>query len=256
MAALGDEELKRRLLRLLEEDEEFRLAVAGLIGLREILEELRWLRRKSLEHDKRFEAIEKKLLEHDKRFEEANKRFEALERKLLQHDKRFEAIEKKLLEHDEKFRAVIKETKKIWERIESIEREIEKIWRELREMNRRLSSLELTLGVLTESSYSRFVWEELREEIVGRGERLLQRRRNARLDGEDVDLLLVTDKTVYVVEIKVKPRHSDVAALLAKAELAARRYPGKRVVPVLAGAMIGAEVEDYALQKGVKVYSY
>jgi len=151
---------------------------------------------------------------------------------------------------------VIEEIKKIWERIESIEREIEKIWRELREMNRRLSSLELTLGVLTESSYSRFVWEELREEIVGRGERLLQRRRNARLDGEDVDLLLVTDKTVYVVEIKVKPRHSDVAALLAKAELAARRYPGKRVVPVLAGAMIGAEVEDYALQKGVRVYSY
>jgi len=235
-------EEKQRFLRALEEDEEFRLAVAGLIGLREILEELRWLRRKSLEHDKRFEAIERKLLEHDRRFE-------VIERKLLEHDKRLEAIEKKLLEHDEKFRALLEEIRRIWERIEGIERE-------LREMNRRLSSLELALGALTESSYSRFVWEELREEIMGRGEKLLQRRRNARLDGEDIDLLLVTDKTVYVVEVKVKPRHSDVAALLAKAELAARRYPGKRIVPVLAGAMIGAEVEDYALQKGVKVYSY
>ncbi|BES81021.1 hypothetical protein [Pyrodictium abyssi] len=249
-------EEKQRFLRALEEDKEFRLAVAGLIGLREVLEELRWLRRKSLEHDKRFEAIERKLLEHDKRFEalekkllEHDKRFEALERKLLEHDKRFEAIERKLLEHDEKFRAILEEIRRIWERIEGIERE-------LREMNRRLSSLEPTLGALTESSYSRFVWDELREEIVGRGERLLQRHRNARLDGEDIDLLLVTDRTVYVVEVKVKPRHSDVAALLAKAELAARHHPGKRVVPILAGAIIGTELEDYALQKGVKVYSY
>ena len=208
--SLSDEE-KRRFLRALEEDEEFRLAVAGLIGLREVLEELRRLREDS--------------------------------------SKRFEAIERKLLEHDEKFRAVMEEIRRIWE-------EIGKIWRELGEMNRRLSSLELALGALTESSYARFVWEELREEIRDRGERLLQRRRNARLDGEDIDLLVVTDKTVYIVEVKVKPRHRDVAALLAKAELASKRYPDKRVVPVLAGAMIGSEIEEYALQKGVKVYTY
>ena len=257
------EEEKRRFLRALEEDEEFRLAVAGLIGLREILEELRLLRRKSLEHDKRFEALERKLLEHDKRFEvlerkllEHDKRFEAIERKLLEHDRRFEAIERKLLEHDRRLEAIERKLLEHDEKFREVVEEIRQIWRELREVNRRLSSLELAVGALTESSYSRFVWEELREEIVGRGERLLQRRRNARLDGEDVDLLIVTDKTVYVVEVKVKPKHSDVAALLAKAELAAKRYPGKRVVPVLAGAMIGAEVEDYAREKGVKVYSY
>ena len=221
-------EEKRRFLRALEEDEEFRLAVAGLIGLREILEELRLLHRKSLEHDKRFEA---------------------LERKLFEHDKRFEAIEQKLLEHDDKFQAVLKEMRRLWE-------EVERVWRELKEMNRRLSSLELTMGALAESSYSRLIWEELREEIEDRGERLLQRRRSARLNGEDIDLLVVTDKTVYIVEVKVKPRHSDVAALLAKAELAAGRYPGKRVVPVLSGALIGAEIENYALQKGVKIYNY
>jgi len=115
--------LRRELLKLLDEDEEFRLAVAAKLGLREILEELRKLREdfnklyaKSLEHDKRFEAIERKLLEHDKRFEaieselkklredfnrhiqESSKRFEAIERKLLEHDKRFEAIERRLEE--------------------------------------------------------------------------------------------------------------------------------------------------------------
>ncbi len=54
--------------------------MAGLIGLRDVLEELRSLREqfnklyeKSLEHDKRFEVIERKLLEHDERFRELRK---------------------------------------------------------------------------------------------------------------------------------------------------------------------------------------
>ncbi len=88
-ASAGDDELRRRLLRLLLEDGEFRLAVAGAIGLGEVLEELRWLRRKSLEHDKRFEAIERKLLEHDKRLE-------AIEKKLLEYDKRFDEMNRRL----------------------------------------------------------------------------------------------------------------------------------------------------------------
>ena len=39
-------EEKRRFLKALETDEEFRLAVAGLLGLGEILQELRDLRRR------------------------------------------------------------------------------------------------------------------------------------------------------------------------------------------------------------------
>ncbi len=39
-------EEKRRFLKALEADEEFRLAVAGLLGLGEILQELRDLRRR------------------------------------------------------------------------------------------------------------------------------------------------------------------------------------------------------------------
>ena len=68
-------ELKAKLLELLKRDEEFRLAVAGLLGLETILYELKRLR------------------------EDFNRRLEALERKLLEHDKRFEVIEKTLLDH-------------------------------------------------------------------------------------------------------------------------------------------------------------
>ncbi len=200
-------DLRRRILKLIEEDEEFRLAVAGAVGLRELLEELRWLKRKSLEHDKRFEAIEKKLLEHDRRFE-----------------------------------AILEEVKKIWET--------------LSEHNRRIARVEDGIGALAESMYSKFLLDAVLYELMARGERLEYWERNARMDDEDVDLLIVAEKSVYVVEVKVKPKHSDVGALLAKAELVERKYPGKRVVPVLTGARIGREVAEHAAAKGVRVIAW
>ncbi len=83
------DELKAKLLELLRKDEKFRYAVAGLIGLDTILNELKKLRE---DFSRRFEVIERKLLEHDKHFK-------AIEKKLLEHDKRFETLEKILLEH-------------------------------------------------------------------------------------------------------------------------------------------------------------
>ncbi len=241
--------IREIVLELIKTDEEFRLTIAGAIGLQNILEELRrihedirrlWL--KSLEHDKRFEeinkrfeAIERKLLEHDKRFEEINKRFEAIERKLLEHDKRFEeinkrfeAIEKKLLEHDKKFD----------------------------ELNRRVSRIELELGALAESFYSRALLEDIREEARARGEKILSWKRNARVDESDIDLLIESDRSIYVVEVKVKPKHEDVGVLLAKADVVKEKYPDKNVVAILAGAMIGREVEEYARRKNILVYAY
>ena len=158
------DELKKQLIELLKRDEEFRYAIAGLIGLGEVLAELRKLRedsskrfeaieRKLLEHDKRFEemnkrfeAIEHKLLEHDKRFEEMNKRFEAIERKLLEHDKRFEAIERKLLEHDKRFEAIERKLLEYDKRFEAIEKRLEEHSKILQEHSKRLE--ELTRAVL------------------------------------------------------------------------------------------------------------
>jgi len=270
-------ELKSRILELLKRDEEFRYAVAGLIGLDRVLNELRMLREdfnklyeKSLEHDKRFETIEKKLLEHDKRFEvieekllEHDKRLEAIEKKLLEHDKRLEAIERKLLEHDKRFEAIERKLLEHDERFEAIEGKLvehderfEELSRSMGNLEKRVGRVELEVGALNEAFYCRTLWEDLKEEIQGSGEKILLKRRNARVDGEEVDLLVVTDRRVYIVEAKTKPRHRDVRRLLAKAEAARRLYEGKEVVPVLVGSMIGGEVEEYALEKGVRVYQY
>ncbi len=254
MVTANTSELKAKILELLERDEEFRYAIAGKLGLLEILkrldrieEELKKLWLKSLEHDKRFEeinkrfeAIERKLLEHDKRFKEINKRFEAIERKLLEHDKRFEAIERKLLEHDKRF--------------EAIERKLLEHDKKFDELNIRVSRIELELGALNEAFYCKALWEDLREEIKLNNEKVILRERNARINEEDIDYLIVTDKKVYVVEVKTKPKHQDIGNLIVKADLASKHYPDKQVIPILAGSMIGREIEEYAKEKKIRVY--
>jgi len=177
--ALTPEE-KRRFLKALEEDEEFRMAVAGTIGLGEILEELKRLR----------EDFEKWIKMEKKRWEAADKRF---------------------------------------------------------------ARIETTLGAIAEAQFSRYVWEELREEIRGRGEAVLRRERNVDLDG--VDLLVETDRHVYVVEVKTRPKIADVGALLAKCDVAQQKL-GKPAIPILTGVIIGRELETYARGKGVTIMKF
>jgi hypothetical protein len=177
--ALTPEE-KRRFLKALEEDKEFKMAVAGTIGLGEILEELKRLR----------EDFEKWIKMEKKRWEAANKRF---------------------------------------------------------------ARIEATLGAIAEAQFSRYVWEELREE--GRGEAVLRRERNVDLDGVDIDLLVETDRHVYVVEVKTRPKIADVGALLAKCDVAQQKL-GKPAIPILTGVMIGREVEAYARGKGVRIMKF
>ena len=86
-------ELKKRIIELLREDEEFRLAVVGLLGLDAILLELKRLR----EDFNRFvELEEKRWGENRLRWEELNKRWEENSRRWEEARKRFEAIEAEL----------------------------------------------------------------------------------------------------------------------------------------------------------------
>ncbi|MGC8596945.1 MAG: hypothetical protein ACP5NY_03390 [Thermocladium sp.] len=207
--ALSNEE-KKRLLKAIQEDEEFRYAVAGLLGLDTILNDLRRLRE---EFDKYIEKLDKYINSTTTAFSE--------------NDKKWEMNFKRWEENDKK-----------WE-----------------EAMKRFSRIELELGASVESQYSRYVLEDLRDEVRARGETVEQRARNIDLDGVEIDLLLTTDKAAYVVEVKVRPTINDVGALLAKVDVVQRNL-NKPTVPILTGSYIGGEVEAYAKGKGVKIYRY
>jgi predicted nuclease with TOPRIM domain len=192
----SDAELKQRFLELLKSDEEFRLAVAGLLGLDTVINELRKLREDFLLFVK----------EQEKRWEEAFKRFESIERKLEEHDKRFARIE-------------------------------------------------LELGALSEATLTKFVYEEVERFARESGEKIIVRRRSVRINGAEIDMLIETDRTVYIIEVKTKPRQRQVDELLNKIELVQKAFT-KPVKPILAGVYIGDEVEAYAKSKHVDVIGY
>mgnify|MGYP001626259753 CR=1 FL=1 len=215
-------------MRLLREDEEFRYAVAGLLGLEEIL---RRLDRNEQELIRLREDLHRFMMEQEKRWEENNKRWE-------EAYKRFEAIENELKKLREDFNRFVELEEKRWA-----------------EANKRFSRIELELGALTEATLSRYVWEDLREEIRSRGEEILNRYRNLVLDGEEIDLVIETSRSVYIVEVKTKPDIEDIRDLIDKADIASKKF-NKPVTSIIAGVYIGDEVRIFAERKNIVVYSY
>jgi hypothetical protein len=57
-------EIKKRLLKLLKEDEEFRLAVAGLLGLEETLKALKSLQEQVAKHTEAIKALQEQVAKH------------------------------------------------------------------------------------------------------------------------------------------------------------------------------------------------
>jgi uncharacterized phage-like protein YoqJ len=253
---VSDTELKQRILEFLKSDEEFRLAVAGLIGLDTIISELKKLREDFLTF---VNIQEKRWEENIKRWEENNRRWEENNRRWEEAYKRFESLENELKKLREDFLMFVKEQEKKWEennkRWEEVFKRFGAIEKKLKEHDKRFARIELELGALSEGTLSKFVYEEVEKFAREFGEKIVIRKRNVKINNAEVDMLIETDKTVYIVEVKTKPRRRHVDELLKKIELVQKVFT-KSVKPILAGVYIGEEVEVYARNKGVEVIKY
>jgi len=141
-----DVELKRKFLEFLKSDEEFRLAVAGLIGLDTIISELKKLREDFLTfvniQEKRWEENNRRWEENNRRWEEAYKRFESLENEL-----------KKLREETNKLR-------------EDFNKLYESVMRRMDSFERRLQALGARWGIESEEAF-RNAMKGVIEELLG-----------------------------------------------------------------------------------------
>ena len=181
-------DLKSEFLRLLEKDVEFRYAVAGYLGLSEIIKKLDWLieeqrkiweevkhiweeikslredQHKLWENQNRLWENQNKLWEEIKALREAqNKIWEEI--KILREDQRrlWEEIkslregQEKLWEDQnriwEEIRAPRENQNKIWEEIRTIKGDIRKLWENQNKMWKEIKSLR-------ENQYK--LWEEVR----------------------------------------------------------------------------------------------
>jgi hypothetical protein len=179
-----DVELKKKILSLVRENEEFRYALAGLLGLDTILFELKKLREDFLVFAK----------EQEKKWEEAFKRFEAIEKTLIEHTKILEEHTKILQEHSKR----------------------------LEELSRAVAQIHVTLGRLGGRwgrNMEKMVLEIFKKVLEERGIELGKVERFEYVDwdgrfykrGARIEIdVYVHDEKLYLIEVKSHADYDDV----------------------------------------------
>ncbi len=277
--------IKEEILKLLEEDKEFRYAVAAKIGLLEILKKLE-------EHDRKFNEILERIDRHEKILEKHSEEMRRIWEKLEEHDRKFNEILKRLDEHDRKFNEIMERLNEhdqkfneIMERLEEHDRKFNEIMKRLEEHDRKfneimevlskhssildkhssildrhtsmLGSLGSDIGALTEATLSRFTRDDLLNEIKARGEKVLAIKRMYVIDDYEVDLYIETDKSIYVAEVKTRPSLNDVERLARiKEYLAEKTSKNVKLLLVSLKNKTTVDIVSKCREKGIELILY
>jgi hypothetical protein len=251
VGVLSSEE-KRRFLRALSEDEEFRYAVAGLLGLGAVLDELRKLREDFNKHieleEKRWRRNERRWRENEKRWEANERRWEENEKRWQEAFKRFEAIEAELARLREDFNKMREDFNRLYVQVN----------RRLDSFERRLIALGARWGVESEEAF-REAMRGILEEILGTAEvgKWVYFDEGGEVFGRparvEVDLL-VRDDAHILVELKASASEGDVAKLWRVGNLYAK-VTGVKPRLVLVSPFVEERALELAKELGVEVYT-
>ncbi len=236
--------LKKEIFRLLKEDEEFRHAVAGLIGYEELLEGQREIR---AEIKKLWEGQEK-LWEGQERLWEEVKSLREGQEKLWEKYDQLARGQEKLWEGQEK----------LWEEVKSLREGQERLWEEVKGIKTTLGAIGARWGIMSESAFRRTLRGLLERELKAKVEKWTYRDDEGYVFGYpavvDIDIV-IKDGRVVVLEVTSHARASDVAALKRKAELY-EKIAGRKVDEVvISSPFIDDSAREAAERLGVRVYS-
>ena len=240
-------DLKKELLELLERDREFRLSVAGLLGYKEILEELKRLRE---DMHRGFEEHSRRVDENDRKFNEILERLDRHEAHLTEHDRKFNEILERLDEHDRKFNEILEELKLHREKLEEHDFKFDS-------MMRKLDALGARWGILAESAFREGMRGIVERLFGGSVERWIHDDREGFVFGYpatvEVDIV-IRDGEHILVEIKSHVRKSDVGVLLRKGELY-KKVKGITPRLVFVSPYIDEDARSDAEMLGIETYN-
>ena len=219
-------ELKKRIIDLLREDEEFRLAVTGLLGLDAILLELKKLRedfnkfieleeKRWEENRLRWEEQERRWEENNRRWEENNKRWEELNKRWEENNKRWEENWRRWEEQEKRWEENNKRWEEAYRRFEAIEAELARLSKAVAEIGVVLGSIGRRWG----RDLERAVLEIYRHALEERGIEPGKVEKFVYVDSEgkyykkgariEVDIY-VHDERLYLIEVKSHAEYEDV----------------------------------------------
>jgi len=213
-------ELRARLLKLLEEDTEFRYAVAGLIGLGEILRRLdrheEELVRIREEQKRVWEEIARLWNEIAKLREDMVKGFE-------RHDMELAKLREDMVKGFERHDIELAKLREDFNRaIQLFEKRFEEIDRRFDRVERRLSALGARWGIESEEAFREGLRGVFEKELGFKVERWKARDDKGIVFGYpsevEIDVAIV-DKKIILIEISSHVRASDIYIFKRKAEL-------------------------------------
>ena len=237
--ALSNEE-KKRLLKAIQEDEEFRYAVAGLLGLDAILNDLRKLRE---EFNKYIEKLDNYINNTTTAFSENDRKWEENFRRWAENDKRWE-------ENDRKWEMVFAQLKTLDSRVTALEQSMDS-------MNRRISAIGARWGILSESAFRRGMRAILRDVLgIRRVSKLKLEDKEGIVYGHpsiiDVDIA-VRNGEHLLIEIKANANRSDVAEIKRVGDLY-EKLKGTKPRLIIIAAYTGPGTKELAEKLGVELH--
>jgi hypothetical protein len=255
------------MLRLLKEDEEFRYAVAGLLGLEEILKRL----------DRNEQELVRLREDMAKMFEKHEERFARIEeeiRRIWQEIARLrEDMVKGFGRHDREIERLTEELTKLREDMvkgfERHDREIQRLTEEMNKLredmtkgfelvNRHISAIGARWGIMAEDAFREGLRGILEKEFGVKVDRWIVRDEDGMVYGFssviEIDIAIKDGKPM-LIEISSSVDKSKVAAFLRKAQLYEKKTGIKPERLIMVTPYADEDAIEAAREVGVEVYT-
>jgi len=228
--------------------------VAGLLGYKEILEELKRLRedmhRGFEEHSRRFD-------ENDRKFNEILERLDRHEAHLTEHDRKFNEILERLDRHEEEIKALRKDFLNFQRRMDTFQSRMDSFEETQKAFQRRLDALGARWGILSEDAFRGSMWGIVERLFGGSVEHWIYEDSEGFVFGYPATIevdLIIKDKEHILVEIKSHVRKSDVGVLLRKGKLY-KKVKGITPKLVFVSPYIDEDARSDAEMLGIETYN-
>jgi SMC interacting uncharacterized protein involved in chromosome segregation len=142
------QELKEKFLELLDKDKEFRYAVAGYLGIAEILRRLDYLeetQRKILEEIKALRENQEKLWENQNRMLENQHKLWENQSKMWDEIKGIREDQNKIWEE---IKAIREDQRRMWEEIRVLREDQNKMWEEIKKLWEEVREIRLEMRIM------------------------------------------------------------------------------------------------------------
>lgn len=235
-------EEKEKILSALEVDREFRYALMGLLGFKELLERFSRLE----ERQQKLEERQAKLEERFIKLEERQSRLEERQTKL---EERFALVAERQQKLEERQQSLEERMVKVEERLARVEEE-------LRDTRRLMFAISHRFGILSEAGFREAMKYVVQDVLkVAKVEKWVYRDEEGLVYGYpsvvEVDVA-IHDKTHILVEVKSRVSRGDIAELHRIKKLY-EKVKGVKAKAVIIGGFIDPKAYESAAKLSVEV---